>query len=100
MGYTSEQTHSCVARAFDILGLGSDALRKITVNERFEMDTAALKVAIAKDRVAGLTPFVIVGTAGAVKVGSIDDLETLADIAQSEKNLVSHRRCVWRSGDP
>lgn len=84
VGYTSEQTHSCVARAFDILGLGSDALRKIAVNERFEMDTVALQAAIAKDRVAGLTPFVIVGTAGAVNVGSIDDLETLADIAQSE----------------
>jgi glutamate/tyrosine decarboxylase-like PLP-dependent enzyme len=85
VGYTSEQTHSCVARAFDILGLGSDALRKIAVNERFEMDTAALSAAIAQDRAAGLTPFVIVGTAGAVNVGSIDDLETLADIAQTEK---------------
>jgi glutamate/tyrosine decarboxylase-like PLP-dependent enzyme len=84
VGYTSEQTHSCVARAFDILGLGSDALRKIAVNERFEMDTVALHAAIAKDRAAGLTPFVIVGTAGAVNVGSIDDLETLAEIAQSE----------------
>jgi aromatic-L-amino-acid decarboxylase len=29
VGYTSAQTHSCVARAFDILGLGSDALRQI-----------------------------------------------------------------------
>ena len=85
VGYTSEQTHSCVARAFDILGLGSDALRKIAVNEHFEMDTAALSAAIAQDRAAGLTPFVIVGTAGAVNVGSIDDLDTLADIAQAEK---------------
>ena len=85
VGYTSEQTHSCVARAFDILGLGSDALRKIAVNEHFEMDTAALSAAIAQDRAAGLIPFVIVGTAGAVNVGSIDDLDTLADIAQAEK---------------
>jgi glutamate/tyrosine decarboxylase-like PLP-dependent enzyme len=85
MGYTSAQSHSCVARAFDILGLGSDALRKIAVNERFEIDTEALKTAIAQDRAAGLNPFVIVGTAGAVNVGSIDDLETLADIAQAEQ---------------
>ena len=85
VGYTSAQTHSCVARAFDILGLGSDALRKIGVNERFEIDTTALKEAIAQDRAAGLMPFVIVGTAGAVNVGAIDDLETLADIAQTEK---------------
>lgn len=85
VGYTSAQTHSCVARAFDILGLGSDALRKIGVNDRFEIDTTALKEAIAQDRAAGLTPFVIVGTAGAVNVGAIDDLETLADIAQTEQ---------------
>lgn len=85
VGYTSEQTHSCVARAFDILGLGSDALRKIAVNERFEIDTEALKAAIAQDRAANLTPFLIVGTAGAVNVGAIDDLETLADIAQAEQ---------------
>jgi glutamate/tyrosine decarboxylase-like PLP-dependent enzyme len=74
-----------VARAFDILGLGSDALRMIAVNERFEIDTAALKVAIATDRAAGHTPFVLIGTAGAVNVGAIDDLEALADIAQTEQ---------------
>jgi cytochrome c oxidase assembly protein Cox11 len=32
--------------------LGSDALRKVAVNERFEIDTAALKAAIAQDREA------------------------------------------------
>ena len=80
-GYTSTQTHSCVARAFDILGLGADALRKVPVNDRFEIDTEALKAAIAADQAAGFTPFVIVGTAGAVNVGAIDDLEALADIA-------------------
>jgi glutamate/tyrosine decarboxylase-like PLP-dependent enzyme len=85
MGYTSVQTHSCVARAFDILGLGSAALRKIAVTEAFEMDTAELQVAIAQDRAASLTPFVIVGSAGSVNVGAIDDLETLADIAQAEQ---------------
>lgn len=85
VGYTSAQTHSCVARAFDILGLGSDALRKIAVNERFEIDTAALQGAIQQDRADGLTPFVIVGTAGAVNVGSIDDLDTLAHIAKAEQ---------------
>ena len=85
VGYTSSQTHSCVARAFDILGLGSNALRKVPVNDRFEIDLDALKDAIAKDKAAGFVPFVIVGTAGAVNVGAIDDLEALADIAAAEK---------------
>ena len=85
VGYTSTQTHSCVGRAFDILGLGSDALRKIPVNDRFEMDILALKDAIAKDKSDGFIPFVIIGTAGAVNVGAIDDLEAIADIAATEK---------------
>jgi glutamate/tyrosine decarboxylase-like PLP-dependent enzyme len=89
VGYTSTQTHSCVARTFDILGIGTDALRKIPVNDDFEIDCDALSSAIARDKAAGLTPFVIVGTAGAVNVGAIDDLDQLATIAQSE-NLWFH----------
>lgn len=84
VGYTSTQTHSCVARAFDILGLGSDALRKVEVNDRFEIDLPSLHNAIAQDKANGKQPFLIVGTAGAVNVGAIDDLEALADIAASE----------------
>ncbi|MFQ1699478.1 pyridoxal phosphate-dependent decarboxylase family protein [Loktanella agnita] len=84
VGYTSTQTHSCVARAFDMLGLGTDALRKIPVNANFEIDTDALRAAIKADRAAGLTPFAVIGTAGAVNVGAIDDLDTLADIAAGE----------------
>ena len=85
VGYTSTQTHACVARAFDILGLGSDALRKIEVNANFEINTDALQAAIAADTAAGNVPFVIVGTAGCVNVGAIDDLDALADIAQRHK---------------
>ena len=85
VGYTSDQSHSCVARAFDMLGLGSDALRRIPVNAAYEMDMGALRAAIAADRAAGLHPFAVVGTAGAVNVGAIDDLDAIADIAAAEK---------------
>ncbi|MEH6360363.1 MAG: pyridoxal-dependent decarboxylase, partial [Amylibacter sp.] len=84
VGYTSTQTHSCVAQAFDILGLGRDHLRKIACNDALEMDIHALQAAIAADKAAGFVPFLIVGTAGAVNMGAIDDLEGLADIAKAE----------------
>ncbi|NNC38662.1 MAG: aminotransferase class I/II-fold pyridoxal phosphate-dependent enzyme [Acidimicrobiales bacterium] len=84
VGYTGAQTHSCVERAFDLLGLGVRNLRKIPCNDDFEIDLDALKTAIKKDRADGLTPFVIIGTAGAVNMGAIDDLNGLADIAESE----------------
>ena len=84
VGYCSRETHACVARAFDMLGLGSDALRQVPVDEAFRMQPEALRVAIAEDRAAGKQPFAIIGTAGAVNMGAIDPLETLADIAAEE----------------
>ncbi len=84
VGYCSNQAHACVARAFDILGLGSDALVQIPTNDVFEMDLVALQTAIDKDRAAGKKPFCVIGTAGSVNVGAIDDLSALADLARAE----------------
>lgn len=84
VGYTSAEAHACNARAFDILGLGSDALRLIPSDDAFRLDTAALKDAIAEDRKAGLVPFIVIATAGTVNTGMIDPLEAIADIAEAE----------------
>ena len=81
VAYTSSQAHSCVARAFDMLGLGSDALRIIPSDETFHFATAALDDAIEEDRAAGRQPFALIGTAGTVNTGAIDPLNELADIA-------------------
>jgi hypothetical protein len=48
------------------------------------MDLAQLEKAIHADRMAGLTPFLLVGTAGTVDTGAIDDLTALADISRRE----------------
>jgi len=85
VAYASAGAHGCVAQAMDLSGLGRQALRVLAVNERYEMDTTELERAIARDRASGFTPFLIVGTAGTVNVGAIDDLAALADIAAAEK---------------
>jgi aromatic-L-amino-acid decarboxylase len=82
--YASAAAHGCIAQAMDLSGLGSDALRLIPTNTRHQIDPAALTAAIAADRATGLTPFLVIGTAGTVDLGAIDDLVALADIAQSE----------------
>ncbi|MEO8114069.1 MAG: pyridoxal-dependent decarboxylase [Phenylobacterium sp.] len=82
--YASQAVHSCVPRALDMAGIGSDRLRLIAVDEAHRIDLAALRAAIAADRAAGLAPFLLVGSAGTVDVGAIDDLDGLADIAMAE----------------
>jgi aromatic-L-amino-acid decarboxylase len=83
--YASSGAHSCIAKALDIAGLGSDALRLVPTDEAGRIQPAALAQSIAADRAAGLRPFLIVGTAGTVDIGAVDDLNALADIARSER---------------
>jgi len=82
--YASEQAHSSVQKAVELLGLGSAALRKVAVNADFEMDAAALRGMIAADREAGRQPFCVVGTLGTTNTGAIDDLPALARICREE----------------
>ncbi len=82
--YASAGTHACVARAMEMAGLGREALRPIAVDQRHAVDLAALAQAIADDRAAGFTPFLVVGNAGTVDTGAIDDLNALAELAAAE----------------
>ncbi|MDE2110536.1 MAG: cytochrome D ubiquinol oxidase subunit I [Alphaproteobacteria bacterium] len=82
--YTSTSAHICVSQAMEIAGLGSEALRKIPTDTRFRMDSTALRQAVAEDRAAGLKPFLVIGTAGTVDTGAIDDLRALSDVCRQE----------------
>ncbi len=80
--YCSVETHSCVIKAAEILGLGSEGVRKIQVNERFQLDTTALRIQIEADLQTGYLPFCLVGTAGTVNTGAIDPMEELLEISK------------------
>ncbi|MGB7282726.1 MAG: pyridoxal-dependent decarboxylase [Candidatus Acidiferrum sp.] len=83
--YGSAAIHGCIAKAMDFCGLGSEALRLVSTDSRGRMEPAALRQAIQKDREDGCHPFLVVGTAGTVDTGAIDDLAALAALAQREK---------------
>jgi aromatic-L-amino-acid decarboxylase len=83
--YTSKAAHGCITKAMDIAGFGSDALRNIAVDQNHRIDVAALRRQIAADREAGLTPFLVVGSAGTVDIGAIDDLAGLSELCREEK---------------
>ncbi|HEY4985191.1 MAG TPA: aspartate aminotransferase family protein, partial [Bradyrhizobium sp.] len=82
--YTSKAAHSCVAKAMDIAGLGSEALRSVAVDSSHRVDVAALRDRILGDRDAGLMPFLVVATAGTVDIGAIDDLAAVAALCREQ----------------
>jgi glutamate/tyrosine decarboxylase-like PLP-dependent enzyme len=88
--YAVAGVHNAIVKAMELLGLGSEALRRIPVNATTGgMDVPALIDSIAKDRANGKQPFCVIGTAGSVDCGAFDDLPALADVCARE-NLWFH----------
>lgn len=82
--YGSEEMHVCIQKTVEMLGIGSENLRKVPVDSEYRIDVQALEERIREDRAAGLEPFCVVGNAGTVNTGSFDDLEALADLCSRE----------------
>src|SRR5215471_4495641 len=83
--YTSAAAHGCIAQAMELAGLGASALRVVPTNRQHQIEIDALREAVITDRSLGFTPFLVVGTAGTVDIGGIDDLMALAVLAREEK---------------
>lgn len=82
--YSSAAAHRCIPLAMDLAGFGTNSLRLVPVNERQRMDIGALRSMIDEDRRNGLRPFLVIGTAGTVDAGAIDDLDAIAEICRQE----------------
>lgn len=80
--YVSEHVHSSIDKACITLGLGTRSLRKIAVNERFEMIPEALAEAVEEDIEAGYLPLCVVPTIGTTSSSSIDPVDAIADICE------------------
>lgn len=80
--YGSVVMHSSLLKAVELLGLGNQYLRRIPVNDAYEIDVKALREAVVKDREAGLHPVCIIGNAGTVNTGAMDNLDALAGLAR------------------
>ncbi|MGB0930925.1 MAG: pyridoxal phosphate-dependent decarboxylase family protein, partial [Chitinophagales bacterium] len=80
--YASSEVHGCVDKSAESLGIGSNNLQKVSTNDDFTINTSELIERIEADITAGFRPFCIVGNAGTVNTGAIDDLDKLAEIAQ------------------
>ncbi|HSL30927.1 MAG TPA: pyridoxal-dependent decarboxylase [Anaerolineales bacterium] len=82
--YASTEVHSSNQKAVELLGIGNTNFRKIPVNDDYTINLQALQQAIAADKAAGYRPICVIGSAGTVNTGAVDDLNALADLCQAE----------------
>ncbi len=80
--FCSEVAHFTVEKSASQLGLGTDAVVQVAVDEHFRMSPAALRDSLASTHAAGLLPMAIVATAGTTDFGSVDPLPELTPLAQ------------------
>ncbi len=79
--YASVETHNWIRRACEVMGLGRSAFREVAVDQNYRIDIDACRARIKADIAAGLRPFAIVGNAGTVNTGAVDDLLALRSLA-------------------
>jgi aromatic-L-amino-acid decarboxylase len=79
--YGSSETHSWAAKACDTMGMGRRAFRAAPVDADYCLDLAACREMILADRRAGLRPIAIIGNAGTVNTGAVDDLHGIRALA-------------------
>ena len=80
--YCSEQVHSSIDKSVITLGLGQKSLRKIAVNDRFEMVPEKLAEAVREDVSAGYLPICAIPTIGTTSTSSVDPVNAVADICE------------------
>ncbi len=85
VAYATAETHSCVRKAVELLGLGSKHLRAVAADSEGRVDVAALAAAVAEDRAAGRLPFLVVASAGTVGTGAVDAFDPIADLCAAER---------------
>ncbi|MFI5237220.1 MAG: pyridoxal phosphate-dependent decarboxylase family protein, partial [Ignavibacteriales bacterium] len=87
--YCSEQAHSSIEKGALTLGIGLEGIRKIPVNEKFEMISEKLEEAIKEDKKSGWKPFCVVATVGTTSTTSVDPVDEIAEICE-KNNLWLH----------
>jgi L-2,4-diaminobutyrate decarboxylase len=78
----SEVAHFSIEKSAAQLGLGTDAVIGVAVDDGFRMSASALRDKLDSLRREGLAPIAVVGTAGTTDFGSIDPLAEIAELTR------------------
>jgi aromatic-L-amino-acid decarboxylase len=92
--YLTGDAHHGFNKIVHMTGLGRRALRMVETDRDLRMDLRDLARRVAEDRKSGLTPLMVVGTAGTTTAGVIDPLPDLAHFCRSE-GIWFHADAAW-----
>lgn len=81
--YCSKATHTWIEKAAVLFGHGLKAVRWIPVDADNKMDTSVLLKTIDDDIKNEKKPFLVIGNAGDVSTGAVDDLSVIAAICKT-----------------
>jgi glutamate/tyrosine decarboxylase-like PLP-dependent enzyme len=78
--YAGTESHSCVTKAAEVLGLGSAAIRVVPSDREHRMRPDELERLVRADQAAGKLAVAAVATAGTTNTGAIDPLGEIAEV--------------------
>ena len=81
--YASSEVHYSITRAVELLGIGSDRLRDVPIDDEHRMRADLLAEAIDRDVADGVTPVAVIATAGTTLTGAIDPVGPIADVCEA-----------------
>lgn len=87
--YSSAEAHYSILRAVEVLGIGTDAVRSIPIDDHHRMRVEILRERIDEDLARGVTPIAIVATCGTTLTGAVDPISDIANVA-NEKGIWLH----------
>ena len=80
--YCSKATHTWIEKAAILFGHGTKAIRWIQTDSLNRIDIQQLENTIQDDLQNGCKPIMIIGTAGDVSTGAVDDFKSIASICK------------------
>ncbi|HEV7908922.1 MAG TPA: pyridoxal-dependent decarboxylase [Pseudonocardiaceae bacterium] len=93
--YVSSQTHSSLAKAARMAGLGEESLRSVdVVPDTLEMSAEALEELIRSDVDAGRRPVMVCATIGTTGTGAVDPVRRIAEIC-ARYGIWLHVDAAW-----
>lgn len=90
--FVSGAAHYSIAKALDILGIGSSSLIRIDTDDSFRLRTSDLRLKITDALERGMVPLAVVAIAGSTEEGSVDPI---GEISALRDELASRGAGFW-----